>query len=182
MSSSRRLVLKVATLLTGAVMLPVLVNTSFAQSSTVGKSGHPIPRFVSLKSQKVNMRRGPGTEFKVDWRYEKRGLPMEIIQESDNWRKVRDAEGNEGWILHSLLSGKRTAIINPWESDKQKGLAKLFNDASDGSRLKAQMEPGVVVDVEGCEENWCHVTAKNVTGYVQKKHVWGVYPDELIEE
>lgn len=128
------------------------------------------------------MRRGPSIEHQIEWLYQKRGLPMEIIQESDNWRKVRDSEGNEGWILHSLLSGKRTAIIKPWEKDKEAGLTELRADGDKDARLKAKMEPGVLAEVEGCEENWCHITVDDVKGYVEKQMIWGVYPDELIEE
>ncbi len=107
---------------------------------------------------------------------------MEIIQEFDNWRKVRDAQGNEGWMLHSLLAGKRTAIINPWEEDKNKGRADLKSKADPASRTIARIEPGVIAAVDYCDENWCHVTIEKSDGYVNKANIWGVYPDELIEE
>lgn len=180
--SSRRLIIGTISPLITILISLNLIGTGFAQSSSTGKSGHPLPRFVSLKSQKVNMRVGPSTDHKILWRYEKRGLPMEIIQESDNWRKVRDAEGNEGWILHSLLSGKRTAIINPWERDKVAGLTALHADNLKNGHIKAKMEPGVVAEVEGCEEKWCRISVGDTDGYVAKQRLWGVYPDELIEE
>lgn len=162
--------------------LPTFVPIASAQSTTTGKTGLPIPRFVSLKSGKANMRVGPGGKYQVAWLYKKKGLPIEIIQEFDNWRKVRDAEGNEGWMLHSLLSGKRTAIINPWESDKQKGLADLKSKSDVASSTIAKIEPGVVAQVDYCGEKFCHLTIGNNDGYVSKANVWGVYPDELIEE
>lgn len=162
--------------------LPVYIPVAGAQSTTTGKTGLPIPRFVSLKSGKANMRVGPGGKYQVAWLYKKKGLPIEIIQEFDNWRKVRDAEGNEGWMLHSLLSGKRTAIINPWESDKTKGLADLKSDDNPASSTIAKIEPGVVAQVDYCGENYCHLTIGKKDGYVSKANVWGVYPDELIEE
>lgn len=164
------------------LMLPVSTSFVNAQSTTTGKTGLPIPRFVSLKSGKANMRVGPGGKYQVAWLYKKKGLPIEIIQEFDNWRKVRDAEGNEGWMLHSLLSGKRTAIINPWESDKQKGLADLKSKSDPASSTIAKIEPGVVAQVDYCGEKFCHLTIGNSDGYVSKANVWGVYPDELIEE
>ena len=83
-----------------------------------GPSGLPLPRFVSLKSGRVNSRIGPGVDYSVDWLYLKPGLPMEIIQEYDNWRRVRDADGAEGWVNQSLLSGRRTAIAAPWQKGK----------------------------------------------------------------
>jgi SH3-like domain-containing protein len=93
-------------------------QTAAAQSRARGKSGLPLPRFVSLKSGRVNSRIGPGVTYAVDWMYLKAGLPMEIIQEYDNWRRVRDSDGAEGWINQSLLSGKRTAIAAPWQRGK----------------------------------------------------------------
>ena len=164
------------------LMLPVSTSLVNAQSTTTGKTGLPIPRFVSLKSGKANMRVGPGGKYQVAWLYQKQGLPMEIVQEFDNWRKVRDAEGNEGWMLHSLLSGKRTAIINPWETDKQKGLADLKSDNDETSSTLAKIEPGVLAKVDYCGEKYCHLTIGDKDGYVSKANVWGVYPDEQIEE
>ena len=161
---------------------PVTLQTAGAQSSGVGKTGLPIPRFVSLKSGKANMRVGPGSRFQVDWQYVKKGLPIEIIQEFDNWRKVRDAEGNEGWMLHSLLSGKRTAIVKPWEKDKSEGLADLKSDSDPASSTTAKIEPGVVGVVDYCDDKWCHLTMGDNDGYISKADIWGVYPDELIEE
>ena len=128
------------------------------------------------------MRVGPGAKYQVAWLYVKKGLPMEIIQEFDNWRKVRDAEGNEGWMLHSLLSGKRTAIINPWENNKKKGMANLMSKPDPASSNLAQIEPGVIANVDFCGEKFCHLTFGKQDGYVSKANIWGVYPDELIEE
>jgi len=160
---------------------------SFAQTTKAGKSGLPLPRFASLKSGKVNVRVGPGTDFKIDWQYQKIGLPMEIIQEFDNWRKVRDPEGNEGWVLHSLLSGRRTAVIKPWEQDKQNGLADLKQNPEANAGITARLQPGVVAGVRSCTENWCQLSVmdnekRTLQGYVEKAALWGVYPDEFIEE
>ncbi len=170
------------TLTASFLILPISIEVTNAQSTTTGKTGLPIPRFVSLKSGKANMRVGPGSKYQVAWLYVKKGLPMEIIQEFDNWRKIRDAEGNEGWMLHSLLSGKRTAIINPWESDKKKGLASLMSKSDPASSTLARIEPGVVAKVDFCAEKFCHLTFGKQDGYVSKSSIWGVYPDELIEE
>src|SRR5690606_37820396 len=90
--------------------LGILSNAAHAQNTAVGPSGLPLPRFASLKSGRVNLRIGPGLKYPVEWLYLKSGVPMEIIQEYDNWRRVRDSEGAEGWVNQSLLSGRRTAI------------------------------------------------------------------------
>ena len=80
-------------------------------------SGLPLPRFVSLKSDEVNVRRGAGKEHDVLWTYHRAGLPVEIIAEWDNWRRIRDADGADGWVFHSLLSGRRSALVAPWATE-----------------------------------------------------------------
>ncbi len=127
------------------------------------------------------MRIGPGTEFQVEWLYLKKGLPMEIIQEYDNWRRVRDPEGNEGWILHSLLAGKRTVIFKPWESGDAAKLSELHSEDSPHAKVLARIEPGVIGDILDCNDNWCRLQVNEIIGYAEKAIIWGVYPDELIE-
>lgn len=169
-----------------SVMLAVFAcclagQPSYAQSTATGQTGLPLPRFVSLKSEKVNMRIGPGRQFKVDWMYLRKGLPMEIIQEYDNWRKVRDQDGNEGWILHSLLSGLRTAVVAPWDKASNAQTISMYREASATSQQVARLQPGVVAEVLSCEAEWCRLTVQDTEGFVEKKSVWGVYSDELIE-
>ncbi len=167
----------------GLVLVSHSVETpAHAQASATGKSGLPLPRFVSIKSKRVNMRVGPGKQYQVVWMYLKPGLPMEIIQEFDNWRKVRDPEGNEGWILHSLLSGVRTAIVNPWENDNARGMADLKKTPSNNASISAKLEPGVIARVSSCDSDWCKISVEDVEGYVSKNKIWGVYPDEKIED
>ncbi len=91
-------------------------------AANLGPSGLPVPRFVSLKRDKVNVRRGPSTSHKVAWVFTSKGYPVEIIAESDHWRRVRDAEGEEGWVYHSLLSGWRNGVISPWNQGAQVAL------------------------------------------------------------
>jgi SH3-like domain-containing protein len=166
----------------GAIAVLLLVATITIQgagpafSLETGASGLPLPRYVSLKSERVNMRIGPGRAYQVQWTYLKRGLPMEIIQEYDNWRKVRDAEGNEGWILHSLLSGERTALVAPWNQAGK--WVKMHPAPDDDSRPSARIEPGVMGSVKNCSNGWCILEAGGISGYVQQKLLWGVYPDE----
>ncbi len=88
------------------------VSTGFtAKDSATTASGLPVPRYVSLKSDHVNVRAGPTKDNDVAWVYTRSGLPVEITAEFENWRRVRDSEGAEGWVYHSLLSGRRTAVV-----------------------------------------------------------------------
>lgn len=137
----------------------------------------PIPRYVSLKSERVNMRVGPGRDYQVSWLYTKEGLPVEVVQEYELWRRVRDSEGTEGWVYHSLLSGERTVIAAPWLKGKSTTIG-IYSSASESSGLIAEMQPGVVAAVKECDEGWCEVKVSDRTGYVRQHDLWGVYPNE----
>ena len=152
-----------------------------AEPVTLGPSGLPLPRFVSLKASKVNLRIGPGLNYSVDWMYLKPGLPMEIVQEYDTWRRVRDAEGAEGWINQSLLSGKRTALAAPWQRGRVQEIA-LRADPSPEARTVARLEPGVMGTVKTCNGEWCRMDFDGHTGWLEQSLVWGVYPGEQVAD
>src|SRR5215471_21527142 len=102
-------------------------------------SGLPVPRFVSLKSDRVNVRGGPDKDHEVVWVFTRSALPVEITAEFDNWRRIRDQDGAEGWVYHSLLSGKRTALV---EAKHKSELVGLFAGPDAHSRMVARLEPG----------------------------------------
>ncbi len=138
----------------------------------------PLPRFVSLKSARVNLRVGPGKDYAVSWLYLKPGLPVEVIQEYDLWRRIRDSEGTEGWVYHSLLSGERTALAAPWLKGKTQATITMHRSAATDGPIVAEMEPGVLTKVRECSFGWCEVEAAGRRGFVTQKEIWGVYPDE----
>lgn len=147
----------------------------------VGGSGLPVPRFVSLKSDRVHSRQGPGTDHKVLWVYRRAGLPLEIIREFEGWRQVRDSDGAEGWVLQSLVSGRRTALIMPWElKSAQPPKIELLSDDKAGAAPVAIVEPGVIANIRSCDTRWCHVSVGDYRGYIQQKQLWGVYPGETV--
>jgi SH3-like domain-containing protein len=152
-----------------------------SRPAAVGPSGLPLPRFVSLKAGRVNLRVGPGRNYAVDWLYLKPGLPMEIIQEYDNWRRVRDSEGAEGWINQSLLSGRRTAIAAPWNRGKD-ATVSLFAQPDETARVVALVEPGAMGQVRQCNGTWCEMTFDAYSGWVRQAQVWGAYPGESIND
>lgn len=135
----------------------------------------PIPRYVSLKSDRVNLREGPSKEHPTLWIYQRAGLPVEITAEFETWRKIRDSEGTEGWVLHSLLSGRRTALVAPWKKEPQLLMA------SDHSTPVAKLGPGVIGNLRGCDGKWCRIASKDFDGYIQQENLWGVYPGEKVE-
>ena len=138
----------------------------------------PLPRFASLKTDRVNLREGPSKDHATKWVYERAGLPVEITAEFEIWRKVRDSEGVEGWVLHSLLSGRRTALVTP---NKKGEDSKLYARASASADLAATLQSGVIVNVRRCDGAWCLVDGDGFKGYIEQEKLWGVYPDEKIE-
>ena len=167
-----------------ATLAPVVAEEAIISVTGNGKSsGLPVPRFVSLKSNKVNVRRGPSTDQAIVWVFSRAGLPVEVIAEFENWRRVRDSEGADGWVFHSLLSGRRTVLVSPWSKSQQGGPVSipLHDRQSAGSGVVAQLQPGVIGDLVECDGKWCELSVGSYSGYVQQKKLWGVYRDEKIE-
>jgi SH3-like domain-containing protein len=163
-----------------AAVMTALASFAAAQGVTTGKdSALPVPRFVSLKSDAVNVRRGPSRDHEVVWRYTRAGLPVEVTQEFENWRRIRDFEGAEGWVFHSLLSGTRTVLVAPW--DKSGKRYELHVDAATSARMTAYAEAGVQALVPECGDGWCRLKGQGFEGWIEQGALWGVYPDETFD-
>lgn len=141
-------------------------------------SGLPMPRFVSLKPDKVNVRQGPSRDQTVSFIYQKANLPVEVIAEFENWRRIRDADGSEGWVLQNLLSGKRTALVAPWS--KQLTLP-LLASADRKANAVAMLQPGVQATIKSCTANWCRINGDGFDGWMEESNLWGAYPGEAVE-
>jgi SH3-like domain-containing protein len=153
-------------------------------SPAAGASGLPVPRFASLKADKVNLRQGPGTEYPTAWVFQRVGLPVEVINEFESWRQVRDSEGTTGWVLSTMLSGRRTAVILPWEAKSSPTPAAptaLRDDDSAGARPVAMVEAGVLASIITCDGAWCRVSVGGVRGYIEQTKLWGAYKGEVIK-
>src|ERR1700692_4570097 len=160
-------------------LLGASVSTAVsAKDSALTASGLPVPRYVSLKSDHVNVRAGPTKDNDVAWVYTRSGLPVEITAEFENWRRVRDSEGAGGRVYHSLLSGRRTAVITMKTKDD---LAPLYDRADPTAAIAARLQAGVVAQVKHCAAGWCHVTGDGFDGWVEQQRLWGVYADEKVE-
>jgi SH3-like domain-containing protein len=153
-----------------------------ADPSFPGGSGLPVPRYVSLKSDRVNMRKGPGTDYPTAWVYRRAGLPLEVIKEFEGWRQVRDADGAAGWVLQSFLSGRRTALVLPWDVKAGSEPPKVALRNNDSSRATpvAMVEAGVIANISSCDGSWCRVSIDRFRGYIEQKKLWGVYEGEVI--
>ena len=160
-------------------LLIVLAGSGALQAQPVGTaSGLPVPRFVSLKADKVNMHIGPAKTYEVRWVYQRAGLPVEITAEFENWRRVRDSDGAEGWVYHSLLSGRRTGVVTAKSKDN---LIPLYRSADAGSGVVAQLQPGVLGQVKRCTDTWCQFSGHGFDGYIPQVRLWGVYANEKVD-
>ena len=141
-------------------------------------SGLPMPRFVSLKSDRTNVRAGPNKDQDVRWVYTRSGMPVEITAEFENWRRIRDWEGAEGWVYHSLLSGRRSAVVVP---RRDEDLVPLHENPDPESGIMAKLQSGVLTQIKSCDGRWCQVSGKDFSGYIVQERLWGAYPNEKID-
>lgn len=141
-------------------------------------TGLPVPRFVSLKADRINVRSGPGRDQDVRWVYTRAGMPVEVTAEFDNWRRIRDWQGAEGWVYHSLLSGKRTAVVVP---TLKTDLVPLYKSPDIKSAVVARLEAGVLGRLVSCTGAWCEFSGKSFNGWILQVRLWGAYPNEKLE-
>ncbi len=171
---------KLARAVSAALMVLVMAGAAAAAGDEPKGpvTGLPLPRYASLKTDRVNLREGPSKDHSTKWVFQRAGLPVEITAESDVWRRVRDSEGAEGWVLHSLLSGRRTALVAPGK----KGQAfKIYVRPSLTSDVAAELQSGVIANVKNCDGSWCLVDGEGFKGYIQQVALWGVYPNEKVQ-
>jgi SH3-like domain-containing protein len=157
------------------IAFPLVVTATSAVAQDANPSGLDIPRWVSLRAGEVNLRTGPGARYPVDWVFQRRNLPVEVIGEFENWRQVRDSEGTTGWVHKSMLSGRRTASIAVAK-------ARLMDEPGEDGATAAIVEAGVVVMLESCAPAWCRVAVEDppIAGWIPRAALWGLYPGEAI--
>ncbi len=134
----------------------------------------PIPRFVTLKTNEGNARRGPGSEHRIDWVFTKAGMPLKLTAEFDNWRRVEDVYGEGGWMHYSLLSGWRSALVT-------QDMTEFLSKPEDLGEVKFRAELGVMGRLLECSVDWCRVSIDGNRGWVRKGALWGVTLDEVVE-
>lgn len=167
------------------LLVALLVPPAYGQANN--PSGLPLPRFVSTRSEPINVRVGPGEKYDIAWTYVKSGVPVEILQEFDTWRKIRDVDGEEGWIHQNLLVGNRAGYVTPILAN---GEIVLHSSRSEESGMRARLGPGLKVSIKECDGTWCEVSASGqdpsqrstiYSGYMLQDELWGVYPDEVFD-
>ncbi len=134
----------------------------------------PIPRYVSLKADEANARRGPGTDHRIDWVFKRRDMPLRVVGEFSHWRRVVDRDGAGGWVHYTLLSGVRTVIVD-------EDMAALHARPAEDAPVNAYAEAGVVARLGECVPGWCRISADGTRGWVETAALWGVGMDETRE-
>ena len=144
------------------IAMPVIAKADLGK-----ETGLPVPRFVSMNSSKVNVRAGPGTRYPIKWVFQRKTLPVQIIAESDTWRKIRDFEGIEGWVHQRMLSGRRRAVVTG-------AIQQLKREPQETAKTVALLEPGVILRLEKCSGAWCLVEGGSYEGWIGRQSIWGV--------
>ena len=157
-----------------AALLAILFVPAGSLSAAENDPSQRLPRFVSLRSDLVNLRVGPGENYPIEWVLTRKEMPVEIVREFEHWRMIRDWQGTEGWVHERMVIAKRAVVI--------KGGVRALHRLPDGaSEIVARAEPGVFAHLLECRGSWCRIEAIDISGWVQRSEVWGVYPDELVQ-
>lgn len=143
---------------------------AFAQSLGP-ETGKPLPRFEALKFGTVRLRRGPGEEYPIALIYTRKGLPIQIFREYQDWRQVRDSDGDTGWIKRNQLTSNRYGMVTTDGTP-------LHRYADEAATVVAKAQAGVVLDLSECGEVWCRGSVDGYKGYIAKSMLWGVFPQE----
>ncbi|MGH7045558.1 MAG: SH3 domain-containing protein [Stellaceae bacterium] len=133
-----------------------------------------LPRFASLRSDDINLRVGPGENYPIEWVYKLKDLPVEVIEEFQNWRQIEDWQGSKGWVLDRMLTDKREVIVAG-------AVRPLYARPDTTSAIVARAEPGVVAQLIECHGVWCRIAASGYHGWVERGEIWGVLPDETVQ-
>jgi len=153
-----------------AVAVAIRWETTACAASGTEAAG---PYFAALHADKVNLRAGPGDRYPIEWVYVRRDWPVEVIAHFDHWRRVRDWEGTQGWVHEKMITAQREVIITG-------GVRVLRQSPDPAAQPVARAEPGVMAKLAECRGEWCRITAGEISGWVQRADVWGVYPNEAI--
>ena len=151
-----------------ALFLLALATPAAAQDKTP-------PYWASIASGEAMMRTGPGRNYPGIWLYKRRDLPVRVVKTYPNWRMIEDPEGTRGWMLVTLLSDTRTAIVRPG------GPRPIHTEASGRSPVRYRAEPGVVGRIERCRAGWCRIRIGTREGYIDIADIWGVSEGEQLD-
>jgi SH3-like domain-containing protein len=162
--------------LAGTAATPAPAVPSPPPKPTTGSAtGLPLPRYAALGSNQVNLRIGPDLRYKIEWTYQRKDLPVQIVEEHENWRRIRDPDGTEGWVQRPLLTSRRSFLVQGEER-------VLRRRPEDNAEPVARLKPGVIGSLRKCEAEsaWCEARVGDYHGWIKRSEIWGVTPDEAV--
>lgn len=154
--------------------LAMLTATDAPAQSRAGREPDAAPRFQSLKSDNVHLRVGPGTQHPIEWVLQRRNLPVRVIAEIDQWRRIVDSSGTVGWVHQQMLSGRRYGIVTG-------EIRALRREPDRESVAVARLEPGVIGRLLECRDAWCRMEAGGFRGWIARAEIWGTEPNEVLK-
>lgn len=155
-----------------AILFVLLAGTASAEDASIlNPSGLPIPRFVTLKSDNINVRVGPGERYPIRWTYHRAHLPVQIVEEFAHWRKIMDYEGSTGWVQKNMLDGVRSVLV----MDKPQN---LYAEPEVTAAPTVRASPMVIAKLLACRPDWCRVEVSDRKAWIRKADIWGVTREE----
>lgn len=154
-------------------IMTIFFLVSIFSFSAFASNKQPLPRFATTKSNEVNARSGPGVRYPTEWVFVRKGEPLEITAEFEQWRYVLDIKGEGGWVHSSVLSGKRSVVI------KSKDVQELRRSTGQGARVVAKLSPDLRCQFKSCKANWCKIKCYSYEGWIEGKYLWGIYPTDF---
>ncbi|GAA4005018.1 SH3 domain-containing protein [Sphingomonas humi] len=146
-----------------------------ALAASASAQDRPVPYWASIQSGEAMMRTGPARTYPGIWLYQRRDLPVRVLKRHENWRLIQDSEGTQGWMLRTMLSDTRTALV------RGSSPRPVHANAEEGSRVRYLAEPGTVGRVDDCGDGWCHIKFGNKEGHIKVADLWGVEPNEVVD-
>ncbi|GAB4166997.1 MAG: SH3 domain-containing protein [Rickettsiaceae bacterium] len=154
------------------LVLSFLAVSFYCSLSVAGPTDLPVPRFVTIKFDEVNARTGPESDCPIEWVFIKKGEPVEVIAEYGQWRKIKDISDEGGWVHSSVISGNRSVIVIA------KNVVPLLSSPGKHDKVIAKLSPQLRCNLHKCQSDWCQVSCKSYKGWVARKSLWGIYPEE----
>lgn len=150
--------------------LTLLATPALAEGPRITPSGLEVPRYVSLKYAEVNARNGPDEAHRLLWIYHAKGLPVQVVAETREWRRICDPEGGLAWVHKRTTDGRRTAMR------VQPGNLPLLHSPKDGAKVSAYLKGRSVAQLDKCEKGWCRLRADGAAGWAREGEIWGADP------
>jgi SH3-like domain-containing protein len=157
-------------MMVAALAVLVLQAGAQAASNQVRKT----PYWGSISAGQARMRTGPGRNYPASWLYQRAGLPVQVVEVYPGWRKVRDPDGVEGWMIGNLVSDQRTGMVKG-------GIVELHDAPNPGGKVLWRAEAGVIGRLSKCNAGWCRFDVQGRSGYLEEAELWGVDPGEAFD-